>query len=101
MNAITAKVINQCVQCQRHHLEKRVEHSAKSLEATGVLDRIGIDLVNGLPETKEGYSGILVITDGFTKYPFVFPIKSKTAEEIAEKLGEYVSIFGPRHGILQ
>ena len=48
----------------------------------------------GLPETKEGYKGLLVITEYLTKYPYVAAIKSKTAEEIAEKLWNYIAIFG-------
>ncbi|CAF1073560.1 unnamed protein product [Brachionus calyciflorus] len=44
------------------------EHPAKTLAIKGVFNRIGIDLVFGLPETKEGYI-----------------VKGKTAVEIAEK----------------
>ena len=60
-----------------------------------VNDKIGIDLVFGLPESKEGFGGVMVITKYLTKYPFVKPIKSKTSEEISLGLWEYISIFGP------
>ena len=54
-----------------------------------------MDLVFGLPITTEGYKGLLVITEFVTKYVWAIPIKSKNAEEIAEKLLEYISLFGP------
>ncbi len=64
------------------------------------MDRIGIDLVGGLPDTPSGYKGILVITDALSKYPFAVPIRTKTAQEIAEKLFTYISLFGPPKIIL-
>jgi len=79
-------IINKCSTCNRHNKVKVWEHPANAIEPTGIFDRIGIDLILGLPETKEGYKGILVITEYLSKYPYAVPIKSKTAEEIAENL---------------
>jgi transposase InsO family protein len=39
-------------------------------------------LVFGLPETAEGYIGIIIVTEYLKKYPHAFPIKSKFADEI-------------------
>ena len=88
-------IINKCSTCNRHNKVKVWEHPANAIEPTGIFDRIGIDLVLGLPETKEGYKGILVITEYLSKYPYAVPIKSKTAVEIAENLFQYISLFGP------
>jgi hypothetical protein len=55
----------------------------------------GMDLLFGLPPTAEGYTGIVVITEYVTKFPYAAPIKSKCSAGIAEKLFEYVSLFGP------
>ena len=88
-------VIKRCLSCQRNQKIIPFNHPAKALEVEGIFDRIGIDLVFGLPVTKEGYKGILVITEYLTKYPYAVPIKSKTAEEIASELLLYVSLFGP------
>ena len=60
-----------------------------------VFDRIGIDLVLGLPVTEEKFVGILVITEYFTKFPYVVPIRLKEANEITTRLFEYFSHFGP------
>lgn len=56
----------------------------------------GMDLIFGLPTTDEGYTGIIVITEYVTKFPYAAPIKTKSSTEIAEKF-EYVSLFGPPH----
>ena len=50
------------------------------------------NLVFGLPETIENYTGVMVITDSFTKYPWAKPIKSKSAVEIASVL-RFIKIF--------
>jgi hypothetical protein len=60
----------------------------------GLFDRVGIDLVFGLPLTLEGFKGILLITDYLSKYPFVFCIKFKQAIEIATRFLEFISYFG-------
>jgi transposase InsO family protein len=49
----------------------------------------------GFPKTKEGYYGVLVIMERLTRFPFVYPIKSKESIEIAEKLFDYISLAGP------
>ena len=38
--------------------------------------------------------GIIVLTDAFTKFPYAKPIRSKSAIEIAERLKEYICLFG-------
>ena len=94
------RVVKECQTCQRHQKQIASNHPAIALEVNGIFDRIGIDLVFGLPGSEEGYKGLLVITEYLTKYPYVKPIKSKTAKEIAENLLEYISIFGAPKTIL-
>ena len=93
-------VVRRCQQCKRHQEQTIQNHPAMALPITGIFDRIGMDLVFGLPETKDGYKGILVITEYLSKYPYAVPIRSKTAEEIAKKLFLYISIFGPPKTLL-
>lgn len=42
----------------------------------------------------------MVITEYLSKFPYAIPIKSKTAEEIASGLFDYISLFGPPYEIL-
>ncbi len=42
----------------------------------------------------------MVITEYLTKYPYAEPIRSKSAIATAEKLWQYITIFGPPKEIL-
>jgi hypothetical protein len=87
--------IRRCIECLKHKHVIVKEHPAIALAIHRLMERIGIDLAFGLPETDEGYHGVLVITEYLSKYPFAVPIKSKLAAEIAEHLFNFISLFGP------
>jgi hypothetical protein len=93
-------VIAQCTPCIRHQAPELKQHPAKSLTVSGIFDRIGIDLVLGLPECPRGYKGILVITEYLSKFPMAYPVKTKQASEVAQHLFDYISLFGPPKVIL-
>jgi hypothetical protein len=95
MDKDVENVIKKCLTCQRHQLVPEINHKANAIPITGIFDLIGIDLVFGLPETNEGYHGIMVVTEYLSKYPYAVPIKSKSAEEISSQLFKYISMFGP------
>lgn len=95
-----SEVVQQCLPCQRHHKVRAFNHKANATEITGIFDRIGIDLVLGLPVTPEGYNGILVITEYLSKYPYAVPIKSKESGEIETELWNFITLFGPPKAIL-
>ena len=94
------RVIRNFETCKRFEHSKVVNHPAKALPITGLFDRVGIDLIFGLQETSEGYRGILIITEYLSKYPYATPITTKSAPEIAVKLFEYISFFGPPKELL-
>ena len=92
--------VKKCIPCIKNNKSRVFEHPAQAISIENMFERIGIDLVFGLPETEDGYTGILVIVEYLSKFPYAVPIRSKTAEEIAERLFEYISIFGPPEEIL-
>ena len=94
------KVISKCLPCIRHQKVPEKEHRAIAIQAKAIFELAGIDLVFGLPETEKGYKGVMVVTEYVSKYPWAVPIRSKTAEEVAEKLFIYISIFGPPKEII-
>ena len=71
-----------------------------SLEINSVFDKVAVYLVFGLPQSKDGNKGILVIVDFVSKYPYAKPIKSKTMNEIAMLFYEYITMFGPPREIM-
>jgi hypothetical protein len=88
-------IIGQCNNCNRNRMVPVKDHPAQPINPTRVFNKCGMDLIFGLPPTAEGYTGIVVITEYVTKFPYAAPIKSKCSAEIAEKLFEYISLFGP------
>ena len=72
-----------------------MENPTIALPVESIFEKFGIDLVVSLPETIEGYKGILVITEYLSKYPYAVPIRTKTAKEVAEKFFVYISMFRP------
>jgi len=88
-------VIENCRNCKENHRIIPVEHPARATFIRDVGERIGIDLVFRLPISEDGYNGICVITEYFTKFAYAKPIKSKTEMEIVNVFKEYVCLFGP------
>jgi hypothetical protein len=43
-----------------------------------------MDILAGLPKTKEGYQYILLVTDSFSHWAEAFPLKTQEAQEIAD-----------------
>ena len=99
MNKTAQRVIAKCDVCMRHHKERVIDHPARSVEITGVRDRVNIDLVRGLP-VVDGYDTLWLAVDSLTKYPVVEPIQSKSASSVVEQLGRLVTTFGAPKVIL-
>ena len=79
---------------------KTIYPKARALPVKRIFDRVGIDLVFGLPVTKDGYRGIIVFTEYLTSYAEAMPIKSKQMTEISKCFIKYISFFSPPKEIL-
>lgn len=89
------RICKSCAVCHRHNDGPRLDSLARPTIIGKVFEKVGMDLVLGFPEDPEGFIGCLVLTEYLTKFPVVYPIKTKTADEIARHLLEYISFFGP------
>ena len=87
--------VERCLTCQRNERFTPLEHTAKVLQINYLFQRTGMDIVGGLPLTKYGYHMILVMAEYMSKLVKIYPIKTKSAIEVAEKLWLYISQFGP------
>ena len=96
----TQFMVSNCMICIRHQKVPVWEHPALSLPIGDVMDRVQIDYIFGLPTTEDGYKGIATYIESCTKFIRLKAIKTKTAEESANNLFEYVSIFGPPKELL-
>lgn len=100
LEADTQRYISACSTCIEMRAAAAPEHPSRALEVPGLFHRIAMDLVFGLPQTERGHLGIMVIVEYLSKFPVVFPIKSKTAAEISRLLFAYIAMFGPPREIL-
>jgi hypothetical protein len=94
------RVIRTCLPCQRNSKIHPIEHPAMALPIVGLFDRVSMDLIFGLPKTKEGYIGINTKIDSLSNVIKLHAIKSKTAEEQAECLWQWIVQYGPPKSIL-
>ena len=77
-----------CLECQRSKMDKHARqpplHPIPPEEAP--FDRIHMDFLGPLKETKEGYKYILLVIDSFSKFPEAFPTFTQEGTEVAKIL---------------
>ena len=95
-----AHFISTCAACITRLPTGPVHHPAVALPIPGIFHRVAMDLTLGLPVTARGNVGILVVMEYLTKFPILYAIRSKTADEIASKFLNFVCMFGPPNEIL-
>ena len=88
-----------CQGCKRCQLSKR-HYGAhpvplNCIPPDDLFERWHMDILQ-LPTTREGYKYLLVVVESLSRYPECFPMKTQTAEEIAEAL--YTGLFA-RYGM--
>ena len=83
-------VENWCKQCQDCATSKgppNRPHGKLTKVITGApMDIVAIDILSGLPVTKEGHKYLLVATDYFTKWTDGYPLKDAEASSCMEEL---------------
>lgn len=71
---------HQCVDCFRGRGPPTKPHGKLHKVVVGdSLDVVAVDILSGLPATKDGYKYVLVVTDYFTKWTEAYPLKEAEA----------------------
>lgn len=70
------------------YLEKPIGQMASQTIPTRPWEIISCDLMGSFPRSSKGHKFILVVTDNFSKYSLVFPLRSSTADMVCRKLEE-------------
>ena len=88
----------QCLNClyTRPSTVKRVglKHRSKA-PLVRPNQRLAVDLIVGLPRTKQGMQNIFTIIDEFSRYVMMIPCRSKKPEEMAKLLHErWIGLIG-------
>ncbi|RNA33750.1 hypothetical protein BpHYR1_000209, partial [Brachionus plicatilis] len=71
----------------KHNKERQIYHPAKAIKVKTVFERIAIYLIWGLPETPEGFKGILLITEPLTRKAWAYCIL--TLNNVNDTLEKY------------
>ena len=83
-----------CTTCNTRQPLKKPK-AGKPIISLGFLPRVQADLIDMTSRPDEDYKWILQARDHFTKYSWAYPLTSKRAEEVAEKMTEIFCNFGP------
>lgn len=82
-----------CILSERKH--GRQESFLNVIDkGTVPLDTYHIDHIEPLPSTKKRYHHILVVIDAFSKFVWLYAIRSTTTAEVIDRLGKQSNIFG-------
>jgi Integrase zinc binding domain len=100
MRNLVSFICKSCLSCQRNNEFHPIEHPAKAIPIRGLFDTICMDLRFGLNETRDGYKGTLIIVEYLSKFIRLYPIKSKSADEVKNALWNYICTYGPPKTIL-
>ncbi|KAG8240135.1 hypothetical protein J437_LFUL007314 [Ladona fulva] len=95
MNKDVRKYVSTCENCQTASVKmQKVTPALHNVDIPAkVWHQVGVDLCS-LPISKEGYIGICMVTDYFSKWMEAKPIRHKTAEEVAIFLYELICRYG-------
>lgn len=80
--------------CQHERTDLPAPLRRESIKVSAVWQLVGIDLTGPLPVTSDGYNYILTATDYFSKWVEAFPLKTKSAAEVTQRLCSLIY----RHG---
>lgn len=83
-----------CDSCSRFVVRKEGFKPAEYITADGPWHHVQIDTQTNLPRSPEGYTVLLSIVDVFSSFTLLFPLQSKTAEAVAQKLWYAMCLFG-------
>jgi hypothetical protein len=87
----TERYCRQCAVCQtvQHGIAPR-HGEMKPYAASGIGDRLHIDLTGPHPSSRQGSVYILTAIDAFSRFLFCVPLKNKNALTVATALVEHV-----------
>ena len=89
--------IARCPVCQKFRAAADLQRHnpvIKTLKTGGPRKVVGIDFFKMTPSDDDGFTGMHVIVNHFTKYVFIFPSKDNSKESAANALTAYIGIFG-------
>ena len=79
--------VSSCDICEERKNPARKKRAYMKTHLSGVkFERIAVDIAGPFPKTSNGFMYILVISDYFTKFTEIFPLKNMEAETVTETM---------------
>jgi hypothetical protein len=90
------KFIKSCIHCQINKVNRHPTKAPMEITSTAKqpFEKIFLDIVGPLPITENGNRFILTFQDDLTKFSYAQAITNHEAKTIAEKLFQFIMIFG-------
>ncbi|KAG5319045.1 POL3 protein, partial [Pseudoatta argentina] len=86
------KTLTQIIESRKHGKQ---EGFLRNIPKNAIpLETYHIDHLGPIPSTQKSYAHILVVVDAFTKFTWLYPTKSTSAEEVINRLSKQAVIFG-------
>ncbi len=90
-SSYVAKWCRECAECQKKHKPKQSRKAPMKIYNVGApLERMAIDLLGPLPESKQGNRYIVCTGDYFTKWVTATPLPNQEAKTVADALVTHV-----------
>ncbi|GFT49336.1 transposon Tf2-9 polyprotein [Trichonephila clavipes] len=95
-------LINNCIECILVNKKRgKGEGLLNPIPKENIpLSTYHIDFLGPLPSTNKNYNHILSIIDAFTKFVWLYPVKSTSSRDALEKLKQQEITFGNPHRII-
>lgn len=91
MNSDILRYVRSCDVCKAQKPEQKVPHGVmSSRKISKPWEVVSTDLIGPLPLSYKRNRYVLVVTDLFTKYTLLFPLKSATSESCVKYIEEHV-----------
>ncbi|CAM5118606.1 unnamed protein product [Eretmochelys imbricata] len=86
--------VEQCLHCRKAGKELNLDTTLKNIKVSQPWELVGMDLIGPLPATKKGYQYILAAMDYLTRWVDAFPLRTKSAYEVAKKIYSIIIKYG-------
>jgi len=94
--------VNNCFTCiMSNDSNNRMEGETSLYPAPkSPMDTLHVDHFGPLQETRDNFKHILVIVDAFTRFTWLFPVKTTSTKEVVENLKSIFAVFGKPSGLV-
>ncbi|GFW69092.1 transposon Tf2-9 polyprotein [Trichonephila clavipes] len=96
LSNVVKKVIINCVPCVLANKKTgKKEGSLNPISKESIpLSTYHVDFIGPLPSTNKSYQHIFTVVDAFTKFTWLYPVKTVSAESALQKLKQQQKTFG-------